>query len=39
MIFFYQMREASDVEDEIEDIIQLFEMKNSRTLLHTVLFY
>jgi len=33
------MKEASDVEDEMEEIIQEFEIKNSRTVLHTVSFY
>ena len=34
-----QMRSSEDVEDELEEIIQEFELKNSRTLLHTTLFY
>ena len=33
------MRDAEDLEDEIEEILQEFEVKNSRTILHTVLFY
>lgn len=33
------MKEADDLENEIEDIIQEFEAKNSRTVLHTVAFY
>ncbi len=34
-----QMKEAADLEDEVEDIIQEFELKNGRTVLHTVSFY
>ena len=34
-----QMKEADDIENEIEDIVQEFEIKNARTLLHTVAFY
>jgi hypothetical protein len=33
------MKGSEDIEDELEEIIQEFELKNSRTLLHTVLFY
>lgn len=33
------IKEADDIENEIEDIVQEFEIKNSRTLLHTVAFY
>lgn len=35
----FQMKRADDLEDELEEIIQEFELRNSRTLLHTVLFY
>ena len=34
-----QMKEADDLEDEMEYIVQEFEAKNSRTLLHAVTFY
>lgn len=39
LLFVHQMREAGDLENEMEDIIQEFELKNKRTLLHTVAFY
>lgn len=33
------LRESSDVENDIEDVIQEFEYKHSRTILHTPVFY
>ena len=33
------MSRVEDLENEIEDIIQDFELHNGRTLLHTVAFY
>ncbi|XP_065890100.1 RNA polymerase II subunit A C-terminal domain phosphatase SSU72-like [Dysidea avara] len=33
------LRESSDVENDIEDVIQEFEYKHTRTILHTPVFY
>jgi len=36
---YHQLKEADDLENEIGFIIQEFEVKHSRTLLHSLAFY